>query len=690
MEINGSSSQLPWFKPEPHADDLLRPDGAWPHHLSARALEKQVAYDEGSTIDWFREEAAERERKLVIRSRRGLLGLTGMVLDSAGMWLVVVLTGVGIGIMGAWLDVLVRWLGDLREGRCSYGFFYNQVACCSGLDPGEICREWQTWSEYLHVSSIFGQSLLHAVVYIALSILSGYVFDAFLGPWVLLIKALGLALAVASGLSLGKEGPLVHVACCWSFLMSRILRQGRQTEARKRKLLAAAAASGVSVAFGSPLGGVLFGLEELDTFANDSDAMWRGFVTSVIAAVSLQYVDPFGTSKLVLFQVSETGSTWRGFELIPWVFLSVVGGLIGSLLIKLNTAAAVYRRNSILNDHPIIESSELVANLFQECDTTKTDYHGLCNPTALGANVFLLVLTAIVKVGFTAWTFGMMIPAGIFLPTITIGACLGRAVGLITQGLLDILLLPPDPTVRCISPGFYAVIGASAALGGVTRMTISLVVILFELTGALSHVLPIMISVMLAKWVGDALGRDGIYAAWIALRQYPWLSASRAFRDAGETAARVMKPARDLACVRDRCAVRELAEVVARGRFRAFPVVGQGEILLGLVTREKVRACVDLIAEDPNVERLCTFVPPGSGESEDGAMVNLSWLLEEAVLQLRKDVPLELVVDMFQKMNLRHILFSQEGKLVGMVTKTDIVWLLTGESPHAGALSERQ
>ena len=81
--------------------------------------------------------------------------------------------------------------------------------------------------------------------------------------------------------------------------------------AQKRKLLAAAASAGVSVAFGSPLGGVLFGLEELDTFAfsGESDVMWRGFVTSVIAAVSLQYVDPFGTSKLVLFQVSGVSDT---------------------------------------------------------------------------------------------------------------------------------------------------------------------------------------------------------------------------------------------------------------------------------------------------------------------------------------------------------------------------------------------
>ena len=84
----------------------------------------------------------------------------------------------------------------------------------------------------------------------------------------------------------------------------------------KRRILAAAAAAGISVAFGSPLGGVLFGLEELDVFANDSDVLWKGFVTSVVAAMSLQYVDPFGTSKLVLFEVSSGSDTWRAFELV--------------------------------------------------------------------------------------------------------------------------------------------------------------------------------------------------------------------------------------------------------------------------------------------------------------------------------------------------------------------------------------
>lgn len=71
--------------------------------------EESMLYPEGSTIDWQREEAAERERKRVQVTQRGLRGMLAPILDSSRMWLVIVLTGVGIGVAGAWLDVLVRW-----------------------------------------------------------------------------------------------------------------------------------------------------------------------------------------------------------------------------------------------------------------------------------------------------------------------------------------------------------------------------------------------------------------------------------------------------------------------------------------------------------------------------------------------------------------------------------------------------
>ncbi|KAG2011665.1 voltage-gated chloride channel [Coprinopsis cinerea AmutBmut pab1-1] len=342
-------------------------------------------YRDGSSIDWLHEENAERERNHALQSEAGIRGALLPALDSIRMWIVVIATGIGIGLAGAWLDILVKWLADIREGRCSHGFFYNSVVCCTGFEAnaGETCDLWQRWADVAGIKSMFGQSLLQTFIYVTLAvifagssaflvvtfapyafhtgipeikaILSGYVFDAFLTPWTLLIKALGLALSVASGLSLGKEGPLVHVACCFASLFSRMFTQFRHNEASKRRLFAAAAAAGVSVAFGSPLGGVLFGLEELDTFANETEVMWKGFVASAIAAMALQWVNPFGTAKLVLFQVTAFSDQWRAFELIPWITLGIIGGVLGSWLIRLNVEFAIYRRQSVIHDWPVLE-----------------------------------------------------------------------------------------------------------------------------------------------------------------------------------------------------------------------------------------------------------------------------------------------------------------------------------------------
>jgi chloride channel 3/4/5 len=72
-----------------------------------------------------------------------------------------------------------------------------------------------------------------------------------------------MMLGVSAGLSLGKEGPLVHVASCCGNFFSYLFPKYGKNEAKKREILSAAAAAGVSVAFGAPIGGVLFSLEEV-------------------------------------------------------------------------------------------------------------------------------------------------------------------------------------------------------------------------------------------------------------------------------------------------------------------------------------------------------------------------------------------------------------------------------------------
>jgi len=70
-------------------------------------------------------------------------------------------------------------------------------------------------------------------------------------------------LAVGANLSLGKEGPLVHIAACCGNVFAHLFPKYGKNEAKRREVLSAAAAAGVSVAFGAPIGGVLFSLEEV-------------------------------------------------------------------------------------------------------------------------------------------------------------------------------------------------------------------------------------------------------------------------------------------------------------------------------------------------------------------------------------------------------------------------------------------
>lgn len=76
---------------------------------SESLLTSGTRYDDGATIDWLREETAERDRVRALRSQRGVRGVLGPAIDSSKLWLVLVLTGIGIGIVGAWLDILVKW-----------------------------------------------------------------------------------------------------------------------------------------------------------------------------------------------------------------------------------------------------------------------------------------------------------------------------------------------------------------------------------------------------------------------------------------------------------------------------------------------------------------------------------------------------------------------------------------------------
>ncbi|KAF7935232.1 uncharacterized protein EAE97_008139 [Botrytis byssoidea] len=702
---------------------------------------RRVGYEDMTAIDWIFEYTKERQRLRTLYSNAtGLVGYVQQLLDASQIWIVLVLTGLAAGAFAAGIDIVTDFLADLKTGYCRAGedgghFYLNKFFCCYGYDSVAKCRDWVPWSVASNIGSAGGKWFIEYFFFILFSlsfafissvlvqeyalyakhsgipeiktILGGFVIRRFMGIWTLVIKSLGLCLSVASGMWLGKEGPLVHVACCCANVFMKLFVNINGNEARKREVLSAAAAAGISVAFGSPIGGVLFSLEQLSYYFPDK-TMWQSFVCAMTAAVTLQALDPFRSGKLVLYQVTySTG--WHGFEMIPYAFLGILGGIYGGLFIKVNTSIFQWKKTATWLPGPITQvmivatltalvnypnlymrtqSSELVFSLFAECSKLTDDQFGLCKTGAATiGTIFLLLFAAVLGFFLASMTFGLQVPAGIILPSMAVGALFGRAVGILVEIWVHnfpkfFAFATCEPDIPCVTPGTYAIIGAAAALGGVTRMTVSIVVIMFELTGALTYVLPIMIAVMISKWVGDAFGKRGIYESWIHLNEYPFLDNSDETPIPDISVRQIMTRIEDLVVLTATGhTIESLTNVLASHPYRGFPVISDPReaILLGYISRAELQYNLKMSTQAPRslrpeTEAFFSHQP----FADPRTTLDLRPWMDQTPITLPSRSNLLLTANYFQKLGVRYVLYCDRGVLQGFLTKKDVWYVLNG------------
>ncbi|EJU02325.1 clc channel [Dacryopinax primogenitus] len=550
------------------------------------------------------------------------------------------------------------------------------------------------------------------------TILSGFVIHGYLGGRVLFTKSLGLALSVGSGLSLGKEGPFVHIACCVGNIISRFFQKYETNEGRRREILSAASAAGVAVAFGAPIGGVLFSLEEVSYYFPPK-VMWRSFFCAMIAAVTLKFLDPFGTGKLVLFKVTYD-KDWHYLELPVFALLGVFGGVYGAYFSKLNYRWSKHIRNKTwLKTHPAAEvllvtlltagtcflnrytrmgGPELVYNLFAECSSEK-GHEGLCVREREEVNAVLSAIgvTLLVKGALTIITFGIKVPAGIFIPTLGVGACFGRIVGLALQTLQA---QRPDLPVfgfckqgeDCIIPGVYAMVGAAATLSGVTRTTVSLAVIMFELTDSLTYTLPVSLAVLVAKTIADRIEPKGIYDLVIDLNNLPYLDAKRQYiwgalmvTDVTNRKVDVIRTVQDntVKSLRDKL----ISAVNAGNGDSGFPILAHaedGEKMIGYIGANELEHALSIVAENPDAS--CHFHHTTSHDLLNLSisslyntplpqdLYDLSIYMDQAPLTVAAHAPLELVQQLFVKLGAKYVVVvNDDGTYQGVIDRK--TWL---------------
>ncbi|XP_016359065.1 H(+)/Cl(-) exchange transporter 5-like [Sinocyclocheilus anshuiensis] len=723
-------------------------------------------YEDFNTIDWVREKSKDRDRhrEITNKSKHSTVALLFSISDAFSGWLLMLLIGLMSGALAGGIDIAAHWMTDLKEGVCLNGFWFNHEHCCwasneTTFQERDKCPQWKSWAELMDGVSEQGRvnvlnhfmyvswALLFAFLAVILvrafapyacgsgipeikTILSGFIIRGYLGKWTLIIKTITLVLAVSSGLSLGKEGPLVHVACCCANILCHFFTKYRRNEAKRREVLSAASAVGVSVAFGAPIGGVLFSLEEVSYYF-PLKTLWRSFFAALVAAFTLRYINPFGNSRLVLFYV-EFHTPWHLLELIPFVLLGIFGGLWGAFFIHANIAWCRLRKNTRLGHYPVIEvlvvtlltallafpneytrmsSSELISELFNDCgllDSSKLcDYtgnsgstSGSVNATAangLGARLagpklytamWQLALALAFKMFITVATFGMKVPSGLFIPSMAVGAIAGRLLGVGMEQLAvhnherDIFRGWCSPGADCITPGLYAMVGAAACLGGVTRMTVSLVVIMFELTGGLEYIVPLMAAAMTSKWVADALSRESIYEAHIRLNGYPFLEAKEEFRHK-TLATDVMRPRRSdpplSVLTQSGMTVEEVERLISDTTYSGFPVVISqlSQRLVGFVLRRDLFISLENARrhQDGVVSVSAVLFTECESPASPGAppAVKLRSILDLSPFTVTVHTSMEIVVDIFRKLGLRQCLVIQNGRLLGIITKKDIL-----------------
>ncbi|XP_056664700.1 H(+)/Cl(-) exchange transporter 5 isoform X3 [Monodelphis domestica] len=716
-------------------------------------------YEDFNTIDWVREKSRDRDRhrEITNKSKESTWALIHRVSDAFSGWLLMLLIGLLAGSLAGLIDISAHWMTDLKEGVCLRGFWFNHEHCCWNskqvtFEDRDKCLEWNSWSEliisksegaFAYILNYFMYvlwALLFALLAVSLvrvfapyacgsgipeikTILSGFIIRGYLGKWTLIIKTITLVLAVSSGLSLGKEGPLVHVACCCGNILCHCFTKYRKNEAKRREVLSAAAAAGVSVAFGAPIGGVLFSLEEVSYYF-PLKTLWRSFFAALVAAFTLRSINPFGNSRLVLFYV-EFHTPWHLLELVPFVLLGIFGGLWGAFFIRGNIAWCRKRKNTQLGKYPVLEvlivtaitgilafpneytrmsTSELISELFNDCgllDSSKLcDYVSNFNTTkgdqlpdrAAGAGVYTamwqLSLALVMKILITIFTFGMKVPSGLFIPSMAVGAIAGRLLGV---GVEQLAFYHHDwpifrgwcsPGADCITPGLYAMVGAAACLGGVTRMTVSLVVIMFELTGGLEYIVPLMAAAMTSKWVADAIGREGIYDAHIRLNGYPFLEAKEEFTHK-TLAMDVMRPRRSdptlMVLTQDSMTVEDVETLISETTYSGYPVVvsRESQRLVGFVLRrdliisiENARKKQDGIVST-SIIHFTDHSPPLPPHAPPS--LKLRNILDLSPFTVTDQTPMEIVVDIFRKLGLRQCLVTHNGRLLGIITKKDVL-----------------
>lgn len=435
------------------------------------------------------------------------------------------------------------------------------------------------------------------------------------------VKALASALCIGGGGSVGREGPIVQIG---SALGSTLGTWVKVAEDRLRVLVACGAAGGIAATFNAPLAGVFFAMELiLRDFTAEAFGMvvLASVTASVIGRASfgnapfldlpqfhVQHLAQYGLFALlgllagvvgvafskVLYRIEDTcDALWRGPE---WARPAVGGVLLGGLLLVLPQMYGV--------GYPVLQG-------------------------ALAGRYALLFLLALLvgKMVATSLTIGIGGSGGVFAPSLFMGAMLGSFFGRAAGDLLPQVAGPA---------GAYGLIGMGAVFAGAARAPITAVIIMFELTGEYTIILPLMAAIVLATGVSRMLTGETIYTAKLRRRGVDIDAPAPGTPAAALTVREAMGPTP--VPLPEITTLAQAAEALARSPHGALPVLAQDGAYRGIAT---ARTVAETLSDDTHATTVgaIAHLPPAVTPSTalDSALRSLAGADSQALPVLDED-----------------------------------------------------
>lgn len=383
-----------------------------------------------------------------------------------------------------------------------------------------------------------------------------------------LVKCASAMFSIASGGSIGREGPLVQLSSLTSSLLARWQKWSRP---RRRLLVACGAAAGIASAYNAPIGGALF-VSDIVLGSLEMHIFGPLVFASVIATLTTQR---FVGKEPLYASAFQLRSDW---EIVPHVALGVLIGLAAPWFLRLLRGSERWFARLPLPVYARMAIGGLIVGALAivSPQVAGNGYGAITN--ILHAQWFwpALALILVCKLVATAATFGSGAVGGVFTPTLLIGASSGFLFGTLARYLVG-ASVTSDPAV-------FALVGMGAFLAATTHAPVMAILMIFELSLDYQIILPLMLASVVAYYISISIERRSIYSESLKRKGASFFDE----RLANVRVADLLKP--DPLAVLETARFREIGQDFITHRFNYIYVVDPGKHFKGAISLHDIKA----------------------------------------------------------------------------------------------------